>query len=45
LLTIADEHDLTVIWDACHAFGGEWRDELIGAQRDIGYIKQKVANV
>ena len=35
LLTIADEHDLTVIWDACHAFGGEWRDELIGAQRDM----------
>jgi dTDP-4-amino-4,6-dideoxygalactose transaminase len=31
LLAIADEHDLTVIWDACHAFGGMWRDEPIGA--------------
>lgn len=35
LLTIADEHDLTVIWDACHAFGGTWQDEPIGAQRDM----------
>jgi dTDP-4-amino-4,6-dideoxygalactose transaminase len=35
LLDIADEHDLTVIWDACHAFGGTWRDEPIGAQRDM----------
>ena len=35
LLDVADEHDLTVIWDACHAFGGTWRDEAIGAQRDM----------
>ncbi len=35
LLKVADEHDLTVIWDACHAFGGSWRGEAIGAQRDI----------
>jgi perosamine synthetase len=35
LLAIADEHDLTVIWDACHAFGGRWQGEPIGAQRDI----------
>lgn len=35
LLAIADEHDLTVIWDACHAFGGTWRGEPIGAQRDM----------
>lgn len=35
LLDIADEHDLTVIWDACHAFGGSWQDEPIGAQRDM----------
>lgn len=35
LLEIADEHDLTVIWDACHAFGGTWRGEWIGAQRDM----------
>jgi len=35
LLAVADEHDLTVIWDACHAFGGTWRDDPIGAQRDV----------
>ncbi|USZ71461.1 DegT/DnrJ/EryC1/StrS family aminotransferase [Natronosalvus halobius] len=35
LLEVADEHDLTVIWDACHAFGGTWRGEGIGAQRDM----------
>lgn len=35
LLTVADEHDLTVIWDACHAFGGTWRGESIGSQRDM----------
>jgi dTDP-4-amino-4,6-dideoxygalactose transaminase len=35
LLDVADEHDLTVIWDACHAFGGSWREEPLGAQRDM----------
>jgi len=35
LLVIADEHDLTVIWDTCHAFGGTWRGEPIGGQRDM----------
>lgn len=35
LLEVADEYDLTVIWDACHAFGGSWKDEPIGAQRDM----------
>jgi len=35
LLEIADDHDLTVIWDACHAFGGTWRGESIGSQRDM----------
>lgn len=35
LLEVADEHDLTVIWDACHAFGGTWDGESIGAQRDM----------
>ncbi|WP_336024891.1 DegT/DnrJ/EryC1/StrS family aminotransferase [Halobellus salinisoli] len=35
LLNIADEHDLTVIWDACHAFGGIWNGEPIGVQRDM----------
>jgi dTDP-4-amino-4,6-dideoxygalactose transaminase len=35
LLEIADEHDLTVIWDACHAFGGTWRGEPIGSHRDM----------
>ncbi|MFA9518178.1 DegT/DnrJ/EryC1/StrS family aminotransferase [Halopenitus sp. H-Gu1] len=34
-LEVADEHDLTVIWDACHAFGGNWNGEPIGAQRDM----------
>jgi dTDP-4-amino-4,6-dideoxygalactose transaminase len=35
LLKIAEEHNLTVIWDACHAFGGSWNGESIGAQRDM----------
>lgn len=35
LLAVADKHELTVIWDACHAFGGTWREEPIGAQRDM----------
>ena len=35
LLEIADEERLTVIWDACHAFGGTWRGEPIGSQRDM----------
>lgn len=35
LLDVADEYGLTVIWDACHAFGGHWRGEPLGAQRDI----------
>jgi perosamine synthetase len=35
LLAVADEHDLTVIWDACHGFGGTWRGEPLGAQRDM----------
>jgi dTDP-4-amino-4,6-dideoxygalactose transaminase len=35
LLDVADEHDLTVIWDACHGFGGTWRGEPIGSHRDM----------
>jgi dTDP-4-amino-4,6-dideoxygalactose transaminase len=35
LLDIASDHDLTVIWDACHAFGGTWQGEPIGAQSDV----------
>jgi dTDP-4-amino-4,6-dideoxygalactose transaminase len=35
LLDIADEHDLSVVWDACHAFGGSWHGEMLGAQRDM----------
>jgi dTDP-4-amino-4,6-dideoxygalactose transaminase len=35
LFEVASEHDLTVIWDACHALGGTWRGEPIGAQRDM----------
>jgi dTDP-4-amino-4,6-dideoxygalactose transaminase len=34
-LDIADDHDLTLIWDACHAFGGDWRGDPIGAQPDL----------
>lgn len=35
LLNVADEYDLTVVWDSCHAFGGSWQGEMIGAQRDM----------
>lgn len=35
LLDIADDHDLTVIWDACHALGSRWNGDLIGAERDM----------
>jgi len=35
LLGIADDHDLTVVWDACHGFGGTWRGEPIGSHRDM----------
>lgn len=34
-LSIANEHDLAVLWDACHAIGGTWQGEPIGAQRDL----------
>jgi dTDP-4-amino-4,6-dideoxygalactose transaminase len=33
-LEIADEHDLRVVWDACHAIGSEWEGEMVGGQRD-----------
>ena len=35
LLDVAKEYDLTVIWDACHGFGGTWRGEPLGSQRDV----------
>lgn len=35
LLAVADDHDLTVIWDACHGLGGTWRGDPLGAQRDL----------
>lgn len=35
LLEVADEHELTVVWDACHGFGGSWCGEPLGSQRDI----------
>jgi dTDP-4-amino-4,6-dideoxygalactose transaminase len=31
---IAAEHDLTVIWDACHALGSTWRGEQAGSHPD-----------
>ncbi|WP_415380062.1 DegT/DnrJ/EryC1/StrS family aminotransferase [Halosimplex sp. TS25] len=34
-LEIADEHDLTVIWDACHGFGGDHRGEPVGSRPDM----------
>ncbi|MFD1685892.1 DegT/DnrJ/EryC1/StrS family aminotransferase [Halobellus litoreus] len=34
ILAIADEHDLRVIWDACHAIGSEWNKEKVGGQKD-----------
>lgn len=34
LTEVAREHDARVVWDACHAVGGEWRGEKIGAQAD-----------
>jgi len=35
LLDIADDHDLTVIWDACHALGSTYRDRMAGSHRDM----------
>lgn len=35
LLEVADEYDLTVIWDACHGFGGTWRGSPLGSHRDM----------
>lgn len=35
LLDIADEYDLTVIWDACHALGSRYEGNRIGSERDM----------
>lgn len=35
ILEIADEHDLKVLWDACHAMGSEIDGEKIGSERDL----------
>jgi perosamine synthetase len=35
LLTIADEHDLTVIWDSSHALGTHHSGEPLGGERDM----------
>jgi dTDP-4-amino-4,6-dideoxygalactose transaminase len=35
ILEVANDHDLTVVWDACHGFGGSWHGEGLGAQRDM----------
>jgi dTDP-4-amino-4,6-dideoxygalactose transaminase len=35
LREIADEEDLTIIWDACHAFGSRWQGDLLGGERDV----------
>lgn len=34
MLDIAEEHDLTVIWDTCHALGSTWHGEQAGSHRD-----------
>jgi len=33
---IAEEHDLLVIEDACHAWGSEWKGRKVGAIGDMG---------
>ncbi|MEA5388492.1 DegT/DnrJ/EryC1/StrS family aminotransferase [Haloarculaceae archaeon H-GB11] len=35
LLSIADTHDLTVIWDACHAFGTTLEGNQVGSEPDM----------
>lgn len=35
LTAVADDADLTIIWDACHAVGGTWHGEPIGTQDDM----------
>lgn len=40
LLAIADEHDLTVVWDACHALGSTYEgsdgvERTVGGERDM----------
>lgn len=34
ILEIAEEHDLKVLWDACHAFGSKYEGEVIASERD-----------
>lgn len=35
ILSIAEDHDLDVVWDACHAIGSEWRGEPVGSQPNV----------
>ncbi|WP_324759590.1 DegT/DnrJ/EryC1/StrS family aminotransferase [Haloarcula sp. GH36] len=35
LLAIADRHDLSVLWDACHAFGTTIDGDPVGNERDL----------
>jgi dTDP-4-amino-4,6-dideoxygalactose transaminase len=35
LTEVAHENDAKVVWDSCHAIGGEWKGEKIGAQTDV----------
>lgn len=35
LLDIAEEYDLTVIWDACHALGSRYEGDRVGSERDM----------
>jgi len=35
LTDVAHEFGATVVWDSCHAIGGKWKGEKIGAQADV----------
>jgi len=35
LTQVARENEATIVWDSCHAVGGEWKGEKIGAQADV----------
>lgn len=36
ILKIAEEHDLKVVEDACHAWGSEWKGRKVGAIGEMG---------
>jgi dTDP-4-amino-4,6-dideoxygalactose transaminase len=38
ILTIARKHDLKVVEDACHGWGGRWKDKGLGCIGDLGVL-------